>query len=214
MKSNILSFGIVGIWENIKSSIPILGNEFCKDLFGDVYNTITGMTEEGFLISLPSSRLPVESVIIHHQRIQFITHDFDRLLDISSKVIGQLDSLKDFSTSVRAIGFNTEFEISDIGAESSSWISNKFINSNEINKQFPENILVTKDLKFDVLLSDDKKVGLILQPRVGRPDAIYLKINFHKGGVPEKYPDSEKIKKMYNESSTIFEKQIASLFNK
>jgi len=214
MDQKIVSYSFVGIWEKPLLNIPLLDNRFCKDLFDDPYNTNTGMSPEGFVINYQARTNPSPTVLIGNRRIMVLSNDLVQVLDIFEKVKSELNRVTNgsFPMKLRSYGLNTEYEFVGLEKSSSQWMSERFILKGlAIKEKHKKYKIRTTDINFQILLNDNQKLVILIQPRTNIPKGVFISINHHKDEVLETLPNREELNKLFKDSIDMLEKNIFEL---
>ncbi|EOQ94823.1 hypothetical protein LEP1GSC195_0932 [Leptospira wolbachii serovar Codice str. CDC] len=195
------------------SQIPILDRRFCLDLFGDPYNTSAGTSEQGFIITKHSGRLPYPSVIINPQRIQIIGHESFEVADLYEKVTNEIVRVTNGSLPLfySNIGLNTEHEWNDIGENGETWLTDRFIQNGlrQIDRPY---ITKTLDLRFEVIIGDDQRFNIQLQPRKGVSNSLYAAINDHRIWTSITTPDKKVVEDLLDDSVRELKQKVFNIF--
>jgi hypothetical protein len=194
MKTKILSYSFVGIWKQLFSQIPILDNTFSKDIFKDPYNTISGISPNGFVITLQDV-FPAKTVLFNTQRIEISSVNLHEVSEILIKILKEFDISTNNSTEFANLGFNFELEV-DLGQKADNWIKNSFF-GNLISKNQGINI-IGKAIHFDIAVQQ-KRYDVLIEPRLSQENAIFIKINDH---IVEsyKFEKSRDVENFFNDS--------------
>lgn len=214
MKHKILTYSFVGLWHESNLHVPLLSNKFCKFLYNDPINTISGMSSEGFVITQEGAHLGPK-VVLNPLKILVQSTDLNQVLDVLDKVVKELqkDTGGKFSMKLKAIGINTEHEWLEMDQKTTNWLTNKFlIKGLRIKEKQKDYQIQTTDINFQIIVDEDQKFVIILQPRSNVPNGLFVNVNNHIDKSFESIPDSKDIKKFFNESVRYLEKYIFNLF--
>lgn len=212
MDHNIISYSFVAVWKNAILQVPVLDNKFCKDLFDDPYNTNSGITIDGFIINVSSTKIPNSSVVINNQKIVIISYDLEQVKKTITKISTELRKFPEISFNIGAIGINTEHEFIEKGKKTTTFLANKFIrpglNLTTIQDDFIFNLI---DLNFQVITNTNERYNIVLQPRANQPDGIFLSINAHIQVDYDNIPEEIEINKLFTQTLEKLDKQIFTL---
>lgn len=214
MNHKIISYSFVGIWEKPILKIPLLEKKFCMDLFGDPYNTDSGMSQEGFVITYQGKNNPSPMVLISPQRFMVITQELDSTIGVIEKVKNELSRVTSnkFPFKLKACGINTEHEWSGLEEKASHWLSKRFVlNGLNIAKDQEKIKVLTTDINFQLLLEENQKMVILMQPRASVPDGIFLSINHHMDEIFEQMPNKTKLEGLFKKSVQKVETDIFNL---
>lgn len=193
MKRNRISVSFVGVFEKALPLIPPLDNKFCRDLFGMPYETVNGLTAEGYVIRVNEEFCPL--VVINSQRIIFKAEEEIKLDEYVSKF-----KEKFVNTKLTAYGLNYEYEWIDLPAKADVWMWNHFYRK-EIAT--PTNFHVSSKLQFSIGLSDNEVANVEIEPRANIQNGIFVSINHHHQISMSGLPGKEKLQGLISHSEEI-----------
>ncbi|MDK2977993.1 MAG: hypothetical protein PWP52_707 [Bacteroidales bacterium] len=217
MDYKIVSYSFVGVWQKPILQIPLLDKKFCMDLFNDPYNTNTGMSNGGFVINYQGKTNPSPTVLIGPERIMFLSQELEQVLDLLEKIKAELLKVtnNNFPMKLKAYGINTEHEWVGLDMQSSSWLSKKFVigglNIKEKHKNYQ---VLTTDINFQIILDQNQKLVILLQPRANVPNGIFASINHHKDEILETLPEKDTLNELFKEEIALIKKDISNLILK
>lgn len=199
MKKNCISASFVAVFTQALPVIPPLDNKFCKDLFGLPYDTINGLTNEGYIIAIENKPMP--SVTITPQKIVVKAQSVLNLATYVDSLAKEFKS-KGIPMASSAYGINTEYQWLDLNSPSSEWMWNRFINPamatatmNQCNK-----------VSFRFVVNDSEAVNMEFMPRVGINDGIFASVNHHHAIGLNEFPTQGLLKVMFEDSQRLLEK--------
>lgn len=175
---NILSFSYVAVWKTLQQTLPGIDNKFAKDLFGNPYNTNTGVGPEGFFITLQGTN-PQPSVLLGPQRFAITHVNIDDILKVYEDFLKELKRISPALsvTPISAYGINFEIEISNLGRPTSQlWLGDRFVRNGLNNVETP---VICHDIRFQVFNGDKENTLIHLQPRYNNPSNLFIIFNQH-----------------------------------
>ncbi len=210
MRRNLISVSFVGVFYEEKREIPLLENRFCKDIFGDPYNTNSGVSPDGFCIDYMGK--PAPKIIVGPQRIAFIVTSVDELFEYMSKVEQQINVQTGgkFSFKLKAFGLNYEYEWLDLDEMTQVWLGRKFLANNVCANMSEHFRVLCNTINFSISPTNDTCYNIDIQPRVNVPNGLFAAVNHHHQGILDTLPDDETLSRLYEESRSLLENDILS----
>lgn len=207
----VLSYSFVGAWKSPMTQIPLLDKKFSMDLFNDPYNTIVGLDQSGFIISKQSGKLPHPTVVINSQRLSITCHTLEQLVVVYEKILEEINAVAGDRIPLyfNSFGLNTEHEYADLDQDGPVWLTKHFIENGFNNKE--KFFSKATDLRFEISNNDDKKYGIILQPRANLNNALFIAINDHRIWNQLNSPDKKVIEDLFQESLNFIKNEIFKL---
>ena len=193
----------VGIFNGALSWIPNLDNRFCRELFGKPYETMNGMTPEGYTIAINNKPFPM--VIINPEKLIVKGENIETLAKYTESLIRELErcGLKDVGFS--AYGINGEYQWLELPANADIWICEHFMKDSIFNKH---EYHVCNNLNFRINHGDTQYLNVDIAPRVGIRDGLYANINHHHNQSIDVFPDTAAFFQLIKESEKIVEDNI------
>jgi len=203
MKHKVLSYSFVGVWSRPALEIPMLDKRFCMDLFGDAYKTNSGLSNEGFIITLQDGSNPPPTVLINLQRLQVTTQNLDTTIDVVLMVIKELAKASNgrFLLELRSFGLNTEHEILRLEGPTENWLTKNFLAKGlKIDKKNKEFVIQTKKLVFDIILEHGNKKTISIEPRVNETGGVFIYVNDHNEIPMDDLPNKKDLESLFKGS--------------
>ena len=173
MKKDRISVAFVGIYEQPVALIPQLDSEFCKRLFGQPEVTTVGIGQEGLVISTNNKPFPL--VIVGLQRIAIKVANEEMLAEAITAIRSEFAS-KGLAFKFSAFGINYEYQYININQPAEEWMWGRFINTNIQTKARYQSC---PKISFRFGINDKETVNMVIEPRVGVRDGIFLDVNHH-----------------------------------
>jgi hypothetical protein len=197
MNHRLISASFVGIWESPLPHIPNLSRKYCLDFFEDPYETNSGITHEGLVITKISDSLPIENLLINSNRLQISCKTIDYLIDKTLTIYNTLSQMYDnLLFPFSSIGINTEQEWLDLPFSSQEWMFKKFfINPfSEI-----ENIETVQPyhIRLDLKKTNSMKFNLYWEPRANLNNGLFMGLNNEHFWSEKSIPSRNELKDMY-----------------
>lgn len=206
MELELISIGVVIVFEKPLKFMPPLDDSFCKELFGSPIDTLYGLGPEGYIISLKNK--PVPAIVLSLDRIVFKANnkeDLYRYIDEFDKKFRDLDIVKSFSV----FGINYEYQCLNLEDSSENWLWEHFINK-KIKTGSEYQICNKLSLRFGV--NSNETLGIEIEPRTGRRDGLFLNINHHHNIRLDSFPKQDILSEYIDKSlDTVQKKYIPTL---
>jgi len=196
MIKNDISFSFVGVLSTPIERIPNFDNSFCQNLFGIPAETQGFFTQEGFVIAVNNKPIPV--VVVNANKI-VIRATKETLAEITEKIKQELEKYK-ISMALYAFGMNCEIEYIDLEDDSRSWLWNRFI-KDDINPN--SKFKLCDSLKFNLTQDDDSILNVVIEPRVGKRNGIFIGINHHHNITLSSIPEKDDIERFIEDTSSV-----------
>lgn len=200
MKRNRISVAFVGVFDRTLSMIPQLDSEFCKNIFGNPYDTLSGLSPEGFVIKTNSNHFPI--ILINPQKILFFAENEKMLFSYIQSVKKEFKKI-DFISKFISYGLNYEYEWIDLDENANLWLWNRFI-SKDIS--IDNNFHACNKLNFKLGINNEEFVSMDIELRNGRSNGIFSTINHHHNYQMDELPTCDELKKIYKLSTDKLEK--------
>jgi hypothetical protein len=210
MKYRLISASFVGIWEKPFVNPPSLDRKFCLDLFDDPYNTTSGITPEGFVIAKQFTTPPHPSVVINPNRIQITELSITKTCDLAGILFNTLTQTNpsDMVIPFSSIGINMEHEWLDLTRSSQQIFRESFFQT----PFSPTDLVVPYDLRFEIRSENNLKMNLILQPRSGLKNAIFVGSNDDRFWSEKPVPSRDMLIDMFTDSANALRKRLDPVF--
>lgn len=206
-----MSLSFVAVWNQPMTMIPQMDGKFCRDLFGMPYETMNGLTPDGYTIAVNNKPYPM--VVINPAKLIVKAQDIDSLINYVEAVKTEMEKINipQFKMSLSAFGINFEKEILGLKENAEVWMWNRFIKGNI--KTFSEFQLCGK-LTLRIGINENQVANIDIEPRMGVDNGIFININHHHNQSFESIPIAAQLRSMIETSiETINSKVIDQLFN-
>lgn len=203
MKHKVLSYSFVGVWAKPALEIPMLDKRFCMDLFSDPYKTNSGLSNEGFIITLQDGSNPAPTVLINPQRLQVTTQNLGTTIDVAIKTGKEIAKASNgrFSLELRSFGLNTEHEILRLEDTTENWLTKKFLAKGiKVDKKNKDLVIQTKKLAFDIILEQGNKKTISVEPRVNESGGVFVYVNDHNEIPMDELPNKKELESLFKGS--------------
>lgn len=208
MNKKDINLSYVAVWNQPMTMIPQLDGKFCRELFGMPYDTVNGLTPDGYTIAVNGKPYPM--VIVSPAKLVVKAQNIEKLIDYVESVKCELENINipNFTLSQVAFGINQECEVISLGEPAANWMWSHFI-SNEI--QTDSDFHICGRLTLRIGISDNEVANVDIEPRIGNDNAIFVNINHHHNLYMESIPDADSLRAMINKSLSTIETKV---FNK
>lgn len=203
MKRSQICTSFVGIFKSPLSWIPNLDNQFCRDLFGKPYDTMNGMTPEGYTIAINNKPFPM--VIINPEKLIVKGETIEALAGYTESLIRELEKCGLSKIGFSAYGINGEYQWLELPTNADIWICEHFMKDSIFNSH---EYHVCNNLNFRINYGETQYLNVDIAPRVGIRDGLYANINHHHNHIIDVFPDTADFLKLIEESEKIVEDNI------
>lgn len=193
-RGQLICLSFVGVLKQPLMVIQNLDNKFCRDLFGQPYETFNGTTPDGYVIAINNKPFPM--VVINPNKIIVKAENKELLIKYLEALKVELNTLG-VPISFSAFGVNSEYQWIGLDSNAESWLWSHYIN-NRLDSG-DGNQMCSK-LNFRIVLNDNQLVNIELAPRVGIRNGLYANINHHHNMALDGIPDAEKLLKYIDNS--------------
>lgn len=194
MTLDLLTISYVAVFNNIAAQLPVFDNQFSRDLFNRPYDTFNGMTPDGYTVALNNAPAPI--FVFNPQKLIFKATNQTELGKYVNLVKSKLSDMN-FNTAYQAFGINCEYQLSDIGDNAVSWMWKKFIKAEIDNNSLSKEC---NSLSLSVEIENKERMNIVIEPRAGMPNAVFISVNHHHPRVFKELPTPEEIVNMCNHS--------------
>lgn len=211
MEKKDINLSYVAIWKQPMTMMPQMDGMFCRELFGLPYETVNGLTPDGYTIAVNNKPYPM--VIINPEKLIVKAQDINSLISYVEAVKTEIGkkSIPNFDMSISAFGINFEKEILDLNENAEVWMWNRFIK---------ESVTTVSDfhlcgkLTLRIGINENQVANIDIEPRMGVDNGIFININHHHNQSCDYIPGAEQLRNMVETSvATISSKVIDNLFN-
>ncbi|RHU24311.1 MULTISPECIES: hypothetical protein [Parabacteroides] len=208
MTRNVISTAFVGVFKNLHNNIPVLDNKFCKDLFGNPYDTNCGIGPEGFFIGMNK---PVPRVVISPQKIVFVMSKLDDVFNTVEKVQEEIMRVTDnsFDFALSSYGLNYEYEFLELEKPAPIWLGCKFASSIN-NVAESDNLVSCTGIGLQFVLDESNAIAVDIQPRNGVIDGLFMSVNHHHDVKMESLPSKQILEQAFDESQKMVENKVVN----
>lgn len=205
MNKKNINFSYVAVWNQPMTMIPQLDGKFCRELFGMPYETVNGLTPDGYTIAVNNKPFPM--VVISPARLVVKAQNVEKLIEYVELVKRELEKINvpNFTMTQAAFGINQEYELLDLNESSEQWMWNHFIDG-KIKTE--SDFHTCGRLSLRVGITDNQVANIEIEPRLGIDNAIFVNINHHHSLFMETIPDAESLRKLIDSSLTSVEAKI------
>lgn len=196
-KRHLICQSFVGVLKQQLMVIQSMDNKFCRDLFGQPYDTYNGTTPDGYVIAINNKPFPM--VVISPNKIIVKARNKETLIKYVCALKEELSKMH-VPISFSAFGINSEYQWTGLDSNVESWLWNHYINKSIDSRK---EIQLCTQLNFRIGLNDNQFVNVELAPRMGIRNGLYANINHHHNMVLEEIPDSAKLAEYIDKSDEI-----------
>ena len=196
MEKSRISIAYVGVLSPSKENLTFeLDNKFCRDLFGQPYDTVNGMTPEGYVIRIGSRPFPLG--VINPLKLIIKAESIDQLTEYISKL-----SLLFKDYKFIAYGINYEYETINMKEDPKKWLWEQFIKE---SISTPNDFHVCSGIKLSYGLNESELLNIDIEPRNGA-NGLFFSINHHHQIETKGLPSTDEIKDIIDTSYQCVEK--------
>lgn len=210
MEKKDICLSYVAVWKQPMAMMPQMDGQFCRELFGMPYETVNGLTPDGYTIAVNNKPYPM--VVINPAKLVVKAPGIDSLIRYVEAVRNKIKiSIPKFDMSLSAFGINFEKEILSLPETAEVWMWNRFIKGNI--KTYSDFHLCGK-LTLRIGINENQVANIDIEPRMGVDNGIFININHHHNQESESIPSAEQLRSMVETSvAAIDTKVIDNLFN-
>lgn len=211
MEKKDMNLSFVAVWKQPMVMIPQMDGMFCRELFGMPYETMNGLTPEGYTIAVNNKPHPM--VIINPEKLIVKASDINSLISYVEAVKTEIGkkSIPNFDMSISAFGINFEKEILDLNESAEVWMWNRFIKGNVTTAS---DFHLCGKLTLRIGINENQVANIDIEPRIGVDNGIFININHHHNQSCNSIPEAGQLRNMVETSvATINSKVIGNLFN-
>ena len=211
MEMKDMSLSYVAVWNQPMAMIPQLDGKFCRELFGMPYETVNGLTPDGYTIAVNNKPYPM--VVISPARLIVKAQDIDSLVRYVEAVKEEMGkaNIPNFKMSLSAFGINFEKEILGLNENAEVWMWKRFIKDNvKTNSDFH----LCGKLTLRIGIGDNQVANVDIEPRMGIDDGIFVNINHHHNQGSDSIPSAKQLRDLVETSVVKIKSEIMDkLFN-
>lgn len=210
MEKKDMCLSYVAVWNKPMVMIPQMDGQFCRELFAMPYETVNGLTPEGYTIAVNNKPYPM--VVINPAKLIVKAQDIDSLIHYVEAVKNEIKRrIPDFDTSLSAFGINFEKEILGLNENAEVWMWNRFIKG---NIKTDSDFCLCGKLTLRIGIDENQVANIDVEPRMGVDNGIFININHHHNQNSDSIPQAEQLRSMVEASvATINSKVVDILFN-
>lgn len=196
MEKKDMSLSYVAVWSQPMAMMPQMDGKFCRELFGMPYETVNGLTPDGYTIAVNNKPYPM--VIINPAKLIVKAQDIESLVCYVEAIKNELKRINpEFNMALSAFGINFEKEILGLGENAEVWMWNHFINGNIApNSDFH----LCGKLTLRIGLDDNQVANVDVEPRMGVDDGVFININHHHNQNSDSIPDALQLRSLIETS--------------
>ena len=193
MDHSMIEYSFVGVWEKALTSIPVLNQRFCMDLFGDPYSTQHGLAPEGYVVFQGGGAGSVATKLtLNPTRIQVTGRDAKVMAKATLDTISYLENEIELAPMFSAVGLNSQQEWSHTDRRIGDWLGNRLLRPGLAGLSSHQKVRALT-LTFIVELDGpDHSLHVRLEPRGTDPHGLYANLNDHQAGQQGLPEDLEK----------------------
>ena len=167
--------------------IQNLDNKFCRDLFGQPYETFNGTTPDGYVIAINNKPFPM--VVINPNKIIVKAENKELLVKYMAALKEELIKMG-VSISFSAFGVNSEYQWIGLDSNAETWLWSHYIDKRIDSGDGKQ---MCSKLNLRIVLNENQLVNVELSPRVGIRNGLYANINHHHNVSLDEIPDTKKL---------------------
>ncbi len=200
------NISFVGIFSQPLAQMPNLPLDFIRRLFDNPFDTVSGMSPEGYFIRRNNRQTP--SVVITPVKIIFNAEEEEALLKYTDRFAKQLDKIGT-KYSFSAYGLNYEYQLTDIKGDYDEWLWGKFI-KNDVMTEFDFKRCPSISLRLAASDTEIYNVSIGLPSIITSVSTPILTINHHHASTLEKVPTPADMHSLFEASLKLVDEKIIS----
>ena len=193
MNNNLLTISFVGVFKTPQTMIQPLNAKFCREVFHNPGNTVSGFSPNGFVVK--HRTLPAPSISITPEKLIVMATSLNDLFEYINSLRAQIPEYE-----FAAYGLNRDIESLGIcqNEDIGDWMCRHFIKQqyyygNRVNR--------TSKLNFLFDINDNELVNIDMEPRVGIRNGLFMSINHHNNYQMKGLPTQNKLNNLYYDSN-------------